>query len=293
MIGIEERDTKSGIHVFRVHYTADAMKREPGWKEEAARGMVGGVAGRSWRREMEIDWTIASGLPVYADTFLREIHVAKEPLAVYESLPIYRGWDFGLTPACVWAQLDPMHRLNVLGVQVVWDGRGPIVQMGIERFAPLVQITSEQKFPGAKFIDYADPAGWQKAQTDEKSCVDIMRRFGIYPIAGPVTWTARKAAMSYIMEQMSGGRASLQFSPTCTLLIEGMEGSYRYEEIESTGRYKETVEKNAWSHPMNALEYIVGALYRTLNARRHQRDDEEERRQKRRKKHGRDSVVGY
>lgn len=260
MIGLEERDTKSGIHVVRVHYTADPAKRDPEWVKRAAVGMAGGTQGKAWRREMEIDWTVATGLGVYSDLFDREVHVAKEELLAFPNLPIYRGWDFGLTPACVWSQLDPVGWLNVLAVEVTWNGRGPMKQMDISQFAPVVIVRSNEWYPGVRFIDDADPSGWQKAQTDSKTCVQIMRELGIPPRAPrpeAVTFQARKRAMSDRLCQLRG----IRISPTCQILIEGMEGAYRFEEIGETGRYKEHVEQNAWAHPMSALEYTVLGVF--------------------------------
>jgi len=264
MLGVEERDTKSGIHVFRVHYMADPLKREPDWQEDAAAGMPGGKKGKSWRREMEIDWTVTSGLGVYSEEFNRSFHVAGQPLKAIRNLPIYRGWDFGLTPACAWVQVDAMGRIRVLAEHVTWDGRKKLTsdqQRGIERFTPECVLISNQDWPGAEWADYADPAGWGKSQTDEKTCVDIMHKFGVHPRQGPVTWTARKAAMVQALQGVVAGEPKLLIDPSCHMLIEGFEGAYRYEEIGETGRYKETVEKNAWSHVMNALEYVVGALF--------------------------------
>lgn len=262
MIGLEERDTQSGIHVFRIHYTADDNKRSEEWKQEAARGVVGGTDGQAWKREFEIDWTVASGLSVYGDVFVREMHIAKEPLMAYRDRPIYRGWDYGLTPACVWVQVDPSGRLNVLDELVTWSGRGPMVQQGIEQITPMVTLKSAEDWPDTReWRDVADPAGWQKAQTDEKSCVQVQGSLGVHPSPGPVSWVIRKRAMVDTLQKMSGGRAQIMVSPVCRMLIEGFGGAYRYQEIGETGRFTDQVEKNAWSHPMNALEYVVGKLY--------------------------------
>lgn len=261
MIGVEERDTQSGIHVVRVHYTADPAKRDEEALDRLAVGMLGGRKGRAWKREMEIDWTIASGLGVYSELFIREMHVAKEPLLAHKGLPLYRGWDFGLTPACVICQVDPSGRLNVLDELVTWTGRGGMAQQGIEQFCPVVTLRCNQDYPGVQWLDKADPAGWQKAQTDEKSCVQVMNEYGFYPAPGPVSWLIRKRAMVEMLQRLSGGRAQIVVSPTCKMLIEGFAGAYRFEEIGQTGNYKETVEKNAWSHVMNGLEYVVGCLY--------------------------------
>jgi hypothetical protein len=257
MQGFEERE-HNGIHVVRLHYEADPAKRKPEWKANAQLGL----SSSAWEREYEINWTIASGLPVWGQEFVRDWHVAKEPLLAYERLTIYRGWDFGLQPACVWAQVDAMGRLNVLEEMVTWTGKGAVIQHGIEWLAPEVVKASNDWYPGAEFKDWADPAGWQKAQTDEKTAVGIMNKHGIYPNPGPVTWTERRERMSHILNKAGGGRAAMLVSPHCTMIVEGFAGAYRYEQIGQTERYKESVEKNAWSHPMNALEYVVGGVFR-------------------------------
>ena len=263
MIGVEERD-HGGIHIVRLHYSADPEKRSACWLAAAKEGYPGE---RMWRREMEIDWTIASGLPVYADEFVRDWHVAREALSAHPKLPIYRGFDFGLSPACVWAQVDTMGRINVIAEHVTWTGRGDMRQLGIERFAPEVIRLSNEWFPSmeregkTEFIDYADPAGWSKAQTDERTCIEILQAKGIHPRKGPVTFTARRRAMTECLGQAIGGRAKLLISPDCSMLIEGFQGAYRFEQIGETGRYREDVEKNAWSHPMDALEYVVGGIF--------------------------------
>lgn len=258
MQGIEEREV-NGIRVVRLHYTAAEDKRAEEWPEKTRLAL--GMSLRDWEREMEVNWAIASGLPVYGVDFVRDFHVAKQELLAFPQLPIYRGWDFGLQPACVWCQVDAFGRLNVLQEIVTWNGRGPQKQQGIEALCPQVTFISNRDYPNAEFVDFADPAGWQKAQSDEKTCVQIMHQHGIHPRQGPMTWTARRRAMVNILTKSIGGRAAMLLSPVCVMLIEGFGGAYRFEEIGETGHYKETVEKNAWSHIMNGLEYVVGGLF--------------------------------
>ncbi len=294
LIGIEERDTASGIHVFRVHYTANPLKRETKWQEDAAKGMVGGKAGKAWRQEMEIDWTVASGLGVYEDDFIREWHVAKSAMSAYANLPLYRGWDLGPThvsPACMIAQLDSMGRLNVLDEIVVWNGRGEVKQAFIDEFCDRVIVVCNQDYgPGFEWVDVADPASWvkQTVTSEERSAIEIMNRAGIHPRKGPVTFTLRKDAMHDRLTRAIGGRASIWVDPRCSMLIEGFAGKYCYEQIGETGKYRSTVEKNAWSHIMNAMEYVVGYLF--VPNQRSRDEDDEERRRRRGKP---DRVTGY
>lgn len=285
MIGITEFDTQSGIHVVGLDYVADPMKRTPEWEAEARRGLDE----RSWRKEYKRDWTIASGLPVYPD-FVQSFHIAEKQLLAIPNRSIIRGWDLGPThvlPACAFGQLDALGRFNVLYELVSWDGRGDQPQCSIPTFADSVILDSNQLFPGFEFIDYVDPAGWTKSQTDERSAIDILREKGIHPRKGPVTFTVRKKCMEGQLQRAVGGRAALLISPTCRMIIEGLSGAYKYEEIGETGRYKPTVDKNAWSHIINALEYSVGGTYAVSTKK--DRDND----QKRRGRVKRDPITGY
>jgi hypothetical protein len=293
MIGIDERDTKSGIHIFRVHYTANPSKRSEEWQNEAARGMPGGKKGRAWKREMCIDWTVATGIGVYSDEFTREWHVAKDTLEAYAG-QMYRGWDLGPThvfPACVVAQRDMM-RLNVLSEIVSWSGRGEPKARDVGSFAEEVILRCNEEFPGVEWIDIADPASWQKqmVQTDAKSAIDILNRLGIFPRKGPVTFTARRDAMVDRLTSTSQGQPCILVDQCCKMIVEGLGGAYKYESF-TDGRPKGVVEKNAWSHPMNALEYIVGGIFVPQNVNHDK--DEEERRKRARRRRTRDKVTGY
>lgn len=288
MIGVEERETATGIHVVRLHYTADPLKRTQEWLKEAKRGM----SPRAWAKEYEIDWTVASGLPVYAEDFRRDWHVASEPLEHSENVEMLRGWDLGAThqfPACVWGQLTNRGRtLMILREMVTWDGRGDPVSADVGSFADAVIVESNTYFPCERgWIDYSDPAAWTKSQVGQeaKSAADELRDRKIYPRKGPVTFKDRQAAILDRLRMAQGGEPAILIDPSCRMIIEGLAGAYKYEEVGETGRYKATVEKNAWSHVMNALEYLVGGVYAP------ERKDEDEHRRKRRVK--RDKVTGY
>jgi hypothetical protein len=293
--GIEERETESGIHVFRVSFTADPMKRSDEWQKEAAAGMLGGINGRAWRSEMLIDWSVGSGLGVYADIFDREDHVAPHEIEWIPQLPIYRGWDTGpthISPACVIAQLDSLGRLAALKEVVSWNGRGEPKATFLDEFAEVVTVECNRCYPAGEWHDVMDPAAWTKqtVTSEERSAVEILNRHGIYPSKGAVTFTARKAAMYDRLEQR---RRGVLLDPRCRMLIEGFSGKYQYEHIGGmeSGQHRATVDKNAWSHPMDAFSYCVSFLY--APARYAQQEDPDAWRDRRKRKTRRSSVTGY
>ena len=60
---------------------------------------------------------------------------------------------------------------------------------------------------------------------------------------------------------MDGGPA-LIISPKCKYVRKGLAGAFCYRRVQVAGdeRYTDEPEKNAWSHPVEALEYgLLGA----------------------------------
>lgn len=295
MIGVTEWDSKAGIHVLALDLVAHPEFRDPTDHmrilPEVEAELRKGLSDRAFRKEYLRDWTVASGSPVYADDFVREWHVAKQSLHSERAFPIVRGWDLGPThvePACAICQMDSLGRLMVIGEIVTWDGRREPKTCDIEQFAEQVTVYCAQMYGAVEYIDYADPAAWTKSQTDMRSAITILNQHGIHPRPGPMTFVDRKRAVIDRLTRTVSGSPAIVVSPTCRMILEGLEGAYRYEEIGETGRYKPTVEKNAWSHIMNGLEYLIGGLY-TQPRRQRDKDEARERRSRRRS----DRVTGY
>ena len=111
---------------------------------------------------------VKDGKPVYPE-YNDAMHCSEvEPI---KGAAIARGWDFGLTPACVFTQILP-------------DGRWIIFEelcgedTGIHRFSDGVLELCSRRWRGYTFEDYGDPAGEQRsamtADRDEKTCFDIL-----------------------------------------------------------------------------------------------------------------------
>lgn len=173
-------------------------------------------------------------------------------------------WN-GNTPSCVISQMQ--------GRQLVVLKEYVAVNMGIKRFA------SEVVLPGCRllypewndqktdYLDFIDPAGLQRAQTDETTCAQHMFEAGIrniYP--GALTFEARRKAVEDFLLRffrrnqavMPGFLIDLAACPT---LVEGFEGGYQYP--------KKTLEvepekirplKNKFSHPHDALQYLASMV---------------------------------
>ncbi len=162
MSGIEHYRSAAGLHVIRVHYSADP-ERDPAtpqgraWVDVASNGYPGGIASAAWRQEQEIDWDAAGGELVfpYFETYRSQIVIP--PFAVPDSWPIYGSFDYGhRNPASF-----HYYTIDFDGdVYSVWEfyaaGKGYRTMARAIRSSPF--------WPRLSFLPIADPSIWAKTQ---------------------------------------------------------------------------------------------------------------------------------
>lgn len=201
---------------------------------------------------------VKEGKPVYPD-YNDALHCAE--VAPVKGVVIKRGWDFGLTPACIFTQVLP-------------DGRWIVFEelcgddMGISTFADcLLQICAE-RLPGFTFEDFGDPAGQQRsamtADKAEKTCFDILEGKGIRIQAAEQNVTIRLESVRKPLNTLRNGKPQLQLHPRCQMLRKGFAGRYQYRRIKVSGsaeRFHDVPEKNAYSHPHDALQYVATHVF--------------------------------
>lgn len=244
--GITEYDTEDGVHVLRVHYSADPVKRSPEWKEREQKG----TTAADWEQEFEINFNVPKGKPWYPE-FRYDFHVASAPLEPVPGRPVLRGWDYGLTPATVFCQGTAKGQTLVLWPEIQsWES-------GILAHGRIVQAESAANFPGFSFTDYGDPAGNQRAQTDERTCVQLLREeFGISVNAGPVAFAQRDQPIRKALTTLTGdGQPMLLIDPRCVWLIAALTGGYQRKEI--NGRVTDQLADNEYTHIVDALGYVL------------------------------------
>ena len=192
---------------------------------------------------------IEDGKPVY-ESFKADVHVAKGDIAIADGIPIFMGLDFGLTPACIFAQ-------RIRGRWVVIDEL-VAEDMGIVRFSVLMKQQMSLYLP-REFYIYGDPAGDHRVQTDESTPFQILRGKGVIARPAPSNdVTIRLESVNTVLSRMIDGESGLLIDPKCNNLIKGFSGGYHYRRLQVSGeRYDEKPNKNRFSPIHDALQYLL------------------------------------
>lgn len=203
---------------------------------------------------------VRDGKPVYPE-YTDNIHCRE--VSPVKGKPIRRGWDFGLTPACSFSQLLPN------GQWIVFDEL-TADSLGIDRFSDQVLAHCAEQYPGFLFIDHGDPAGAQRAQTDERTCFQILHAKGIDIEPGEVSDAMRIEAVKKPLNSMIGGSPGFVLHPRCKMLRKGFIGGYQYRRMmTSAEKYTDKPDKNQYSHIHDALQYDASKLFsRALTQRK-------------------------
>ena len=192
------------------------------------------------------------GKPVYPE-YNDNLHC--KSCSPIKGKPIYRGWDFGLTPACSFSQVLPSGRW------IIFDEMTS-ESMGIERFSEDVIEHCNQEYKGFTFIDVGDPAGNARAQTDEKTCFEILRGKKVLIQSGEQSLAARLESVRKPLRTLTDGKPRFVLDPKCKMLRKGFQGRYKYRRLQvSSERYSEEPDKNDYSHIHDSLQYVATRLF--------------------------------
>jgi hypothetical protein len=193
---------------------------------------------------------VRDGKPVWPD-YRDNVHCAE--IAPIPGLPIRVGIDFGLTPAAVFSQRSMTGQWRVLGELVAED-------MGAKRFGEMLAAELRSRY-GAHEVDaVGDPAGDNRAQTDETTPFQILRSEGVQARPAPTNDPViRVEAVSSALRRLIDGAPGFIVSPSCRVLRKAMSGGYCYRRIQLSGaeRFMDKPDKNQFSHVADALQYAL------------------------------------
>jgi hypothetical protein len=218
------------------------LRQLAGKTEEWIKVFLGGMYG-----------TTLDGKPVYQGEWNQDAHLAKEALKPIPGRPLVGAFDFGLTPACIFGQMDARGRLNILSELVAED-------MGIRRFyTDVVLPWVAENYRGYRIDWTGDPAGSIRSQTDEFTPIQELADMGcICEPAVTNEFTSRRESVAFFLTKMAAGETGFLLDPSCKVLKKGFTSGYRYERLKVSGssRFKDRPVKDKYSHPHDALQYL-------------------------------------
>lgn len=204
------------------------------------------------------------GKPVHTN-YIDDIHCTEFVPDIDDIKSLWVGIDFGRTPAAAIVFKD-----EVFGRYYVIDELTSI-NMPASEFGPELKRHLDENYPGIPVMAYGDPAGSSPGQETNDSAIDLIVSAGIPCIAAPSnSITMRRAAVARpLRENAMDGRPRLMVCKPASMIRKGLMGGFCYRRMQMTGeRYHEEPDKNMYSHPVEALEYVLLSIGERVEALR-------------------------
>ena len=197
-----------------------------------------------------------AGKPIYPE-FNDTLHVPELDLEPFPGRTLEIGLDAGLTPAAAIGQRGIGGQWRILDELTSEPG------VGARRFAQRLAALLHERYSDLKVMAYADPAaayGVDK-QAGEASWIDIVAHEAAITVrAAPTNALIRRLeAVRLPLTRLLDGQPGILLSPRCVVLREGFNSGYRFRRVNAgqEERYDEVPEKNEYSHPHDALQYLL------------------------------------
>lgn len=247
------------IRIHSLHWRMHPKKTEEWYQKECEGRSADDVA-----QELDINYNVSAGKPFYHG-FRRSLHAIRGLVPVRDK-ELLCGWDYGFVhPAFVVTQLDARGR---------WTWFAALLgdREQIESFADRVREFLNTRFPGYTIREYGDPAGNQESDKSKMTTVQQLNRKGFRPVSQPsnlpgTNYAARKNITEDKLSTLIDGLPALMINdcPETQILIEAMEGGYRFADPNKYGFTPETpVRDGYYEHVMNAMEYIEVNCFRVV-----------------------------
>lgn len=196
---------------------------------------------------------IADGKPVYPE-YKDDIHHVDYDLPLSGSGTIYVGLDFGLTPAALIGQETASGQFQIIDELVTED-------MGAKQFGKLLHKKLSREYCGCTLEIYGDPAGEDRAQTDEDTVFSILQEEQIdaWPAYTNDYTIRREVVADYLTRLDMRGKPAFIIGPKAVMFRKGMAGGYKYKRLQVTGeqRFQDKPLKNKYSHVCEAGQYLM------------------------------------
>lgn len=236
---IQNPDADNAEHLSPTYYPKLAEKQSEGFIKVYCCGRYG---------------LVESGKRVYPE-YNDDIHSVPHIDAI-QGEPLYLGWDFGLTPSCIVVQITARGQILVLKEYNAED-------IGIKTFAkniviPRLAIDFVYNKVGASV---GDPAGMKGDEImEDLSCIGELNHLGIATDPAHTNdIDIRINAVRYFLNLMVDGKPTFMIDrEKCPTLRKGFMSGYHFKRMSISGdeRYQDKPNKNKYSHPHDALQYI-------------------------------------
>lgn len=196
---------------------------------------------------------VMDGKPIWPE-YKDDVHSTEMELDIDPRLPLVVGIDFGLTPAAVFAQVTASDRWLIFDELVSFD-------MGAKNFARLLNKKISKEYSNFEIEFYGDPAGDQRAQTDEITPYQILDSEGI-PATPCYTndFILRREAVAGPLSRMDfAGNTGFIIGPRAIMTRKACAGGYKYKRMAVSGsdRFRDVPDKGPYSHVGDALQYTM------------------------------------
>jgi hypothetical protein len=200
--------------------------------------------------------SVTEGKPVYP-SWSDAVHRADVPFGVMPGRTVWVGLDFGFTPAAIFGQQSGHGQWHIIR-EIIPD------DVSIQQFAKIIRMVLQEILatPDQLVRIYGDPSGSVRssAREDKKSVFQILRANGIEAFAAPTNDpTTRIDTVKGVLDRMVDGKPGFIVNPECNVLIKGFRNGYHYRRIggPGTARYDPVPFKDKYSHPHDALQYLL------------------------------------
>ena len=197
---------------------------------------------------------ISDGKPVWPE-YKDDIHHSDSELPLSGAGTIFVGIDFGLTPAAAIGQLTASGQFQIIDELVTTD-------MGAMSFGKLLHEKLSREYCGCQLEIYADPAGEQRAQTDEVTPFMILSNQGIdaWPTYTNDFTIRRECVADYMQRLDFTGKPAFIVGPKAIMCRKSLAGGYKYKRMQVSGeqRFQDKPDKQSkYSHVGDAIQYLM------------------------------------
>ncbi len=173
-----------------------------------------------------------------------------------ENFPILLGADWGIQPTALLGQRLANGQWIIFDEFIADD-------CGVKRFGEKLASYIQMTYPEFTVGDgKGDPSGLYRGKESEETCFEIMNNVTPYdwqPAPGDNDIAMRLEAVRNALNRMIDGKPGFLIGPKCKKLRKGFVSGYHYKYVKSANGVKmmETPNKNEFSHPHDALQYML------------------------------------